>query len=146
MRFLTLTSILALFLLSCSDDSDVNAVPEISFVSISPTTVVSAQETVVIRISYFDGDGDLGENDANIKNLFLTDSRNDVSFSFRIPQLAPSGESISIQGELPIEISTVALIGDGSVPESVQYTVRLVDRAGNESNIVETTSITIQAQ
>lgn len=130
---------------SCSED-EVTTTPSITFVSIEPTTIVSAQEKVTIRISYFDGDGDLGENDADIKNLFVTDSRNNVRFSFRIPALAPSGEAISIQGQLPIELNNVALMDGTASQETVQYTIHVVDRAGNESNSVETSMLTITAQ
>ena len=135
-----------MLLTACSSDEEISIKPEISFVSIDPVILVSGEGSVTIRISYFDSDGDLGENDANVKNLFVTDSRNNVRFSFRIPALAPEGESIAIRGELPIIISNVALIGTGLSDETVQYTVSVTDRAGNSSNTIETTPITITSE
>ncbi len=78
-----------------------------------------------------------------MKNLVVTDSRNQVGFKFRIPELAPSGSEIAITGELPIELDGVALLDIDSESESVQYTVQVTDRAGNQSNIVTTGNITV---
>jgi hypothetical protein len=88
-------------LFSCKKETTSTA-PSIEFVSITPSTVKVGEETVNITISYKDADGDLGENNGDIKNMFVTDARNGVIYQFRVQQLAPSGSTISIQGNLSI--------------------------------------------
>lgn len=131
-----------IFFASCSDDSP-SDIPEITFVSISPVNVIANQDVVTITISYLDGDGDLGENRAGVKNLFVTDSRNDVQYSFRIPALAPENSRITIKGNLPIELANISLIDKAASSETVTFSVMVVDQAGNESNTIDTTPITI---
>jgi hypothetical protein len=43
-----------------------------------------------ISISYEDGNGDLGENNANVTNLFITDNRVGIEYPYRINQLGPN--------------------------------------------------------
>ena len=128
----------------CTDDNlEISNTPEIEFLSITPQEVLANQEKVTIRIKYIDGDGDLGENDPDVKNLVVTDSRNQVGFQFRIPELAPPDSEIAITGELPIEMDGIAILDNGSQSEAVQYTVQVTDRAGNLSNVVTTDLITV---
>ncbi len=144
MKRLIIIASLAVWAFSCNDELEPIALsPEITFVSVSNDTIVQFQEVLTITISYIDGDGDLGENDPDIKNLFVTDSRNDVTFEFRIPQLAPAGSPIIIEGNLPIELSGVAIINSGAQTEQVSYTISVIDRAGNQSNVVSTPEITL---
>lgn len=138
-----LVSILLLCtIVACSDDGPSNT-PEITFVSITPDVATANQDVVTITISYTDGNGDLGENNADVKNLFVTDSRNDVTYSFRIPALAPEGSNVAITGNLPIELANLSIIDQEVNVESVTFSVQVTDQAGNESNIVDTTPITI---
>jgi len=135
----------ALLSWSCSDEGvALSPVPELTFVSISPDTVEAFSEVVTVTVSYLDGDGDLGENDSEVKNLFVTDNRNQVTFEFRVPQLAPDNANVAITGELPIEINTVGIIDDEADFESVTFSIWTVDRAGNESNMVESAPIFVR--
>lgn len=128
----------------CTDEGvEISNTPEIKFLNISPLEAVAYEEKIVIRIKYTDGDGDLGENDPDVKNLTVTDSRNQVAFQFRIPELAPPGSEIAISGELPIELDGVGLIDSESQSEIVEYLVQITDRAGNQSNIVNTDPIQV---
>jgi len=132
---------------SCTDESvQISDTPEIEFISISPQEVIAYQEKVIIRIKYTDGNGDLGENDPDVKNLSVTDSRNSVSFGFRIPELAPQGSNIAITGELPIEMDGVPIITEGADSETVSFSIQLSDRAGNLSNVVESDPITVHRE
>jgi len=128
---------------SKEDTEEISPIPAIQFLSISPESVVEFTDPVTIRISYTDGDGDLGENEPEVKNLFVMDNRNQVTFQFRIPELAPEGAKIAITGELPIELSSVAILEENADQEPVIYTVWVVDRAGNQSNQIDTDPITV---
>ncbi|MBN4061796.1 hypothetical protein JYU20_01190 [Bacteroidales bacterium AH-315-I05] len=134
------------FFASCKknneEDPTMSTTPEITFKSISPSSVKEYQDQITITISYTDGDGDLGENNPDAKNLFIIDTRNSVTYEFRISQLAPSTDSIAIQGDLPIILNNTA-ITDGSSSQSVSYGVYVQDLAGNNSNMVFTGTVTI---
>lgn len=110
--------------------------------SITPSNVKEYQEQITITISYKDGDGDLGENTPDVKNLFVTDSRNNVTYKYRISQLAPSGDPVAIQGGIPIILKNTAL-STGSSSESVSFSIYVKDRAGNQSNTITSSAITV---
>jgi len=117
--------------------------PIIDFISISPTTVQEYTDDIIITISYTDGDGDLGENNPDINNLFVEDNRNGIEYKFRIPELSPSGSTITIEGNFNIKINGSG-ITNSSTSQQVNYAIYVKDRAGNKSNIITTSSITIQ--
>lgn len=128
---------------SCKKEKNESTVtPQIEFVSISPSSAVEYVNSITISFSYDDLDGDLGENDPNVTNLFITDSRNNVTYNYRISQLAPDGANIHIKGNLNAVIKNTA-ITDGSSSQSVTYSLYLKDRAGNTSNTITTSAITI---
>ncbi len=132
-----------LFLSSCKKDKEaISNTPEIKLIETSPTQIKEYKDKVVFNVYYKDGDGDIGENSDGIKNLFVTDSRNSITYEFRVKQLAPSGSSVSIEGNLMIELNTVAIL-NGSNSELVEYSIYLKDRAGNASNTVTTSGLTI---
>jgi len=126
----------------CQPEVDISPVPEITFVSATPQTLTAYQDSLTITISYRDGDGDLGENNTDINNLFMTDSRNGVEYGFRIQQLAPDNTTITISGNLNVVVPIVPIIGTGE-SETLHYTIQVVDRAGNTSNTATTTAITV---
>jgi hypothetical protein len=103
---------------------------------------VEYANSITITFSYDDLDGDLGENNANATNLFITDSRNNVTYNYRISQLAPDGANIHIKGNLNAVIKSTA-ITDNSSSQSVTYSVYIKDRAGNTSNTITTDAITV---
>lgn len=135
-------AMLAVAVGGCADDAGISEVPEIEFVSATPQTVIAYQDSLVVTISYRDGDGDLGENDTDQNNLFLEDSRNGVVYGFRIRQLAPDDATIAIEGNLNVTMPNVPIIGSGNT-ESLNYSIWVVDRAGNESERVSSSAITV---
>lgn len=140
---LSILAVLSLMVFSaCSDEGGISEIPAIEFVSIEPSQANNF-DSVKIVISYQDGDGDLGENVAGVSNLFVTDNRNSVTYDFRVKELAPQGSSISIQGNLNIIINAVSVIDPIATSEEVSYSVYVVDRAGNQSNVVTTDAITV---
>ena len=135
--------LLLIFLFSCKKENPISDIPEIEFISISPTIVQEFSDEIIITISYFDANGDLGENDPNVKNLFVKDNRNEIEYAFRIPELTPTGNEIAIQGNFDIKISGTG-ITDESSSQKVDYDIYVEDRAANKSNTITTSSITIQ--
>lgn len=133
-----------LTLASCKkdDDQEVGDTPVITFESISPGSVKAYSDSVVIRIQYEDGNGDLGENNTTEPNAFITDVRSGLEYQFRVRQLAPDDANIHIRGSLNIVVPQVAFIGSGS-SETATFKVKIEDRAGNMSNEITTTAITV---
>ena len=135
-----LSAIVLLF--SCEKEQEISDTPIIEFKSISPATVQEYSDDIIIIISYSDGDGDLGENNPDIHNLFLEDNRNGIVYQFRIPHLAPDNNSIAIEGDFNITINGSG-ITDESSSQQVNYSIYVKDRVGNKSNTITTSNITI---
>ena len=130
-------------LISCKKDEVlISNTPEIKFASVTPTSYPQYSGDITFTIFYKDGDGDMGEDTPDAKNLFLTDSRNNVTYKYRVQQLAPSGSSIAIEGNLNIVLSGTG-ITDASTSQIVTYSIYVTDRAGNKSNTVTSDAITI---
>ncbi len=150
-----LTTIWLLFLVAalsfnsgCKKDDDpfANKVPQIELLSLTPQMVVEFNDSLVFKIKYRDNDGDLGENNPSVKNLFITDNRIGIVYDYRIQQLAPTGSSIAIEGTLQVVLNSVARTDTSLAQESATFSVYVKDRAGNKSNTVTSGAITIKEQ
>jgi len=128
-------------LFSCKKEEAMS--PFLLFESISPTNVQEYTDDIIITIFYSDVDGDLGENEPDIHNLFVEDNRNGIMYQFRIPHLAPDNNSIAIEGNFNITINGSG-ITDESSSQLLNYAIYVTDRAGNKSNTIITSTITIQ--
>ena len=135
--------LIVLLLFACKKDDALSVVPTIEFQSISPSIAQEYIDDIIITISYADEDGDLGENTPDIDNLFVEDSRNGIVYHYRIPQLAPNGNEITIEGNFNITINGSG-ITNSSNSQQVNYAIYVKDRAGNKSNTITTSNITIQ--
>ena len=130
-------------LFSCEKEQEISDTPIIEFKSISPATVQEYSDNIVITISYSDEDGDLGENNPDIHNLFVEDNRNGIVYQFRIPHLAPDNNSIAIEGDFNITINGSGITNESS-SQQVNYSIYVTDRAENKSNTITTSFITIE--
>jgi hypothetical protein len=128
------------------EPAPVSATPSIKFISIAPGTAIKYVDEIKITIEYTDGDGDLGENVSDTKNLYCTDSRNNVTYQFRIPQLAPDNANITIKGNLSFNLDPQGFVDDNDNTETATYSIYIKDRAGNQSNTVQTTPLVINKQ
>ena len=132
-----------LSIISCKDDeSQISNTPHLDFVSISPIAITEFQEEVSLVIKYIDGDGNLGDNNPDIKNLFIIDQRNGVEYTYRVPQLSPSGSNITIEGNLEVDLNSLSVVGSTN-SESVIFDIYIVDRSGNQSNTITSSAITV---
>ncbi len=137
-------TMIMLFIAGCKKDEITFPIePKIEMVSITPPSPRQYTDPVTITIHYEDGDGDLGENNDQVKNCFVTDNRIGITYEYRIKQLAPSGVSIPIDGNLNIDLGGQVLT-DSSSQQSVTYTLYVVDRAGHKSNSVTTAAVVIR--
>ena len=139
-----ISSILLILLLasSCVEDYPFDGKPSITLMVSGPDTVQEFTDSVYFKIAYEDGDGDLGENDTDDHNLFVTDNRNGIQYKYRIRELVPGGASVPIRGQLSFSIKNTFIIGS-SPTEVVTYNIELQDRAGNASNVLTSAPILI---
>ncbi|MFN0188066.1 MAG: hypothetical protein ACKVQV_05135 [Bacteroidia bacterium] len=126
------------------DDPFANKVPTIELLSLTPQMVVEFNDSLVFNIKYRDNDGDLGENNPSVKNLFITDNRIGIVYDYRIQQLAPTGSAIAIEGTLQVVLNSVARTDTSLAQESATFSVYVKDRAGNKSNVVTSGAIIIK--
>ena len=117
-------------------------IPFITIENVTPTTVTQFMDSVIVTLSYDDGDGDLGYFDPDSSALAVTDSRFQEPDLYFVQALAPDGEDLHIRGTLRIGLTPPFILGSSS-QEIISYAIRIKDRAGNWSNTVITPDITI---
>jgi hypothetical protein len=112
---------------------------------------------MIIRFGFTDGDGDLGDQDSI--NIFLTDSRDGFQHIFKINEIPELGSSSGISGEIAIKLTNspatkyfcctfpntrVTCVPSTEFPkDTMSYSIRIKDRAGNFSNSIRTETFNI---
>lgn len=118
------------------------APPVISLKSMSADTVVQFQDSLDIVIEYSDVDGDVGELDADNNALYVKDSRLSQADYYHVQPLSPPNTQLNIKGQFTVKVSNMFLLGNGG-NESVNFTIKLKDQAGNWSNEIITPPVVI---
>ncbi len=143
---ITLTMLLAL---GCSKDKataelpKISDIPTIKLLSVAPTTVQQFTDSLVFNIEYEDGNGDIGWNVADSMSLFITDNRIALTERFNLGNVAPMGSNIAVRGIFNVVMHHTILLDPNQSSEQVQFLLQLKDRAGNRSNEVMSTIITV---
>jgi len=151
-----LFSVLICTLVSCTKDLDdkmednnqqdpISEVPAISLISVSTNEVIAYEDPLIFKISYTDGDGDLGSEDPDVYSIELIDNRDPALFVFNyhLSPRTPDGTSLAVQGDLDIVLDNSILLNDMNDSEMTTFSIRIKDEAGNWSNVVETEAIKI---
>lgn len=143
--FLGVLTCILIFATGCTKNVDSLLYPEepaIKLVSLSSIELVEFSDTLFVRLSYEDGDGDLGGLDGPSK-LYVLDQRLATPDEFALEELTPNGQPLAITGEMNVALGPYFKLGNS--PEEV-FTVELwiIDRAGNESNHITTEDLTIR--
>lgn len=133
---------------ACNKEDDLpgepmSVIPEIELISTGPSTVVALKDSIEFLLHYQDGDGDLGYNSPDSLSIYITDNRIELTEALFVPLLAPEDASVSIQGELLVELHNTILIDPDADTESVTFSIYLRDRTGNVSNTVTSAPITV---
>ncbi|MDG2245628.1 MAG: hypothetical protein P8L71_04645 [Flavobacteriales bacterium] len=158
-RNVFMTVILAsLALAGCLDPIQYPDEPVISFISLE------TGQTGTLTIGFTDGDGNIGLAQGDTLapfcpdtcefyyNLFLEyyelqngewthipldPELGQVPFYYRVPEVTPTGQNQSLNGEIEIDMPAYFLITDF---DTCRFEIKLVDRSFNESNIELTNS------
>jgi hypothetical protein len=123
----------------------ISVVPEISLEDLSATEVMAYEDSLSFLIKYTDGDGDLGDVDADIMSIEVADTRDVDNFIFKyhLSPRAPLDAEITITGTLEIVLQNIILLDTNNEQETTTFKLKIKDRAGNWSNEVETEVITV---
>jgi hypothetical protein len=158
------TLLASLVLLHCVRPPDYPIEPVITFKSMSKNELKQGKgdasvDNVIVSFTFTDGDGDLGDKDS--LNVFVTDARDGNEKSkFRIPYIEPQGTGNGIEGEVSIMIPTSCCIyvTPEGIPvsceqaanyidrDTLRYIISIRDRAGHESNEIQTNPIILRCK
>lgn len=132
---------------------------EVSYIGISSDSVNlrdTAGKSIVIKLGFTDGNGDLATDESDAKEyLFIRDSRDtntakDYTFAHPIPyvepKLRPDNGSISGQVEIELDKSYFFITDPAKIllgRDTVRYLIYIKDDAGNRSRTVTTDPIYI---
>jgi hypothetical protein len=143
-RLIYTASLVWLVLLSCSKDERLPfaTIPEIELIGVSHDTIIEFQDVLTLSIGYFDGDGDLGFEEPDRYALFVRDVRLEDFDGFFIGPVSPPDTTIAIQGNLDIEFPSLFVFGNSNA-ETTHFEIKMIDRAGNESNVLSTEDVVI---
>ena len=136
-------SILLIFS-SCTKEED-HVIFNINLLSTFPTEIIEFQENIYVRIFYQHPEGFIGFSDPDYLSLEVKDSRLSQADYYHIIPVTPPENSLSITGELLVEIDSPFLFGNG-IMELVNFTIRIQDQNLNWSNSIITPNITVNRQ
>lgn len=145
---------IALFI-QCANAPDFTDEPEIEFISISKSSFNQGffnEDSLILTISFQDGNGDIG-NDTT-QNIVVIDNRTgDIYDRFVTPQIPEQGINNGVKGEVRMVLfNTCCIFPDGIPPceivpqyptDEISFSIYMEDRAGNQSNTINTSTVTI---
>jgi len=136
--------ILVAFLLltfSCQKE-EVEPEFKITLKNTTPTDLQEFQENVMVTIEYQHPEGFMGFSDPDYLSLEIHDSRLTNPDFYHLQPLSPPNQTISIQGEINVEIDSPFRFGNGN-SETLTYSLRIQDNKKEWSNPVTTPIITV---
>lgn len=146
-----------LFSSACIRPPDYPDIPQIEFIGLSKNIVNqrnTSLDTVALFFSFTDGDGDLS---SDTFDLFIRDSRLEITDSFRIPPIPSEGAANGISGEFTVlinnQVGLCCIPPNGAPPclpnadfptDTFTYFISIMDRAMNVSNEIETSPLIVR--
>lgn len=149
---LIIFSLLLIGISSCIQAPDYPIEPVITYQGLSKNTMKQAKikgDSLRVIFSFTDGDGDIGSIESNGIDIVLIDKRTNVIYGqFRAPTVPEKGTKNGIDGTAEVVIfSTCCVYPDSTPPcevnedyplDSLKLEIYMTDRAGHESNHIET--------
>ena len=94
----------------------------ISLVDTFPLIISEFQENIVVKIKYQHSEGYIGFSNPDVLSLEIKDSRLVNSDYFHLIPLNPPSQSLSVKGEIEIEIDSPFILGNENIQsESLFY-------------------------
>ena len=141
MRNFIIINLFLIFFASCTDEKQEDFI--ITHISTTPTEITEFQENIQVIISYQHSLGFLGFYDPDYLSLEIKDSRLENADYYHLNPLNPPNESVSIVGEILIEIDAPFVFGNGT-SENINYAIRIQDQSGIWSNSINTSTVTVR--
>lgn len=137
-KYLLILPLLMIFITACDNTPVFPVEPKVDFLDIQPRMVRHFQDSIVVKIKFQDGDGNLGALNQGDINLKLIDDRyqrgiltlEQATNSYSLPNLTPDARNPAIQGEISVTIPLTINTGTNT-EEQVRYLIQLWDREGN---------------
>ena len=133
---------------SCINPPQYDVVPHIELISVSPLSLHQQTDSLIIKFSFTDGDGDLGlQTSETGHDVCLYDTRlaNNFCYEYRIPYIEPRGTVKAISGNVSIVVPSITCL-PGKINDTLQYNIEITDRAEHVSNIITTPKIFLNCQ
>lgn len=161
-RLALLVLLAGTLIFACVNPPNYPDAPEIEYMGVNKTTIFQGTpnlpaDTLAIRFSFTDGDGDLSSEDST--DVFLYDSRfPSVPNPYKIPLIPEDGTGNGIRGEITVRIQNAFNIccieaSGFACPtaatfdiDTFSYEIQIRDRAGNFSNRVRTETLGIRCR
>ena len=116
-----------------------------------PSTVRQAKDSILLKFSFTDGDGDIGLTQTDTsQDILIKDIRTGAPFfapleyKYRMPYVTPDGVNKSISGDIEITIPNT-YCRPGLPVDTLTYSIQIKDRAGHWSNTVQTPKLIVKA-
>lgn len=150
-----------IWMVGCINPPDYPDEPVLTFEGLSKQNMIQGDfnnDSLYIFLSFTDGDGDLGRTESDpARDITVIDSRTgNVQERFRLPWVPDEGTANGVDGEITIRMYNTCCLYDNGFPpctmnpaqttDTMSYIITLEDRAGNLSNPVRTTTITLFCQ
>ncbi len=165
-RILILLTTVSTLLFSCLEKQEYPVIPALEYIGFTKLMhpVLEYDSIGILLLSYTDGDGDLGLSrpDTSSYNFFVSYYRMEngelkpgtrfnpttgeidtIYFNNRFYQLAPDDYAGWIKGEIEDTIRPLYDPRSTKTQDTILFKIYMVDRAGNQSNTVETPLIIV---
>ena len=113
-RICFLLVIASLLFSSCKKDEE-ETIFRINLIDTFPVEIIEFQENIYVRLSYQHPEGYIGFSDPDYLSLEVKDSRLSQADYYHIIPVTPPNNSLSVTGELLVEIDSPFVFGNGSV-------------------------------
>ncbi len=151
-----ITSFLFLLTIVCffSCDDKYSSTPSIEFVSISKSYMLqNGADSSYLKFNFTDGDGNIGSDTTD--NIFVKDARTGLLIAkYKIPDYLGNNPNNSARtGEITLIVySQCCIYPDSSAcynsttfpTRTMKYQIQIQDQAGNYSNIIESSEVTLE--
>lgn len=160
-RLLAWLSALLLFagISTCAKPPNYPNEPQITYVGTNKASVLQgnpqlAVDTLLVFFSFTDGDGDVSFPSDSL-DIFLTDSRTDLTTNLRFPVIPSEGTGNGISGEVTLRLinrdylccinnNFICRIDPNFPTDTVSFQLQIRDRSGNLSNKIQTETIELR--
>jgi hypothetical protein len=166
-KYSIFTIVLLLFACQSSDFSFPDA-PALTLERVEQFQLNGKDSSVSIVLNYTDGDGDIGLEEIDTfppyqfggpyfynllvyvytiengisKPLYFPSTTDTINFNDRISNLTPTGKHKAIFGQIKLDIKSQPYFS--LTPDSMFYTVQIIDRKLNKSNVITTPVLSFQ--